>query len=170
MRKWKLLSVTVLTLLLFTGCQNPDISTGAADDSASHKEQPVTSLTPQNDTSVDTEDTSDNSSTEITDSEEFYGDTLESLEESVNEIVQKIANASVSGTANEKYDSFIQLNSELQEIENQLDYYEQNTENDFEQGKLSYDEARQMEFEIEKLEDLLDGAEETLEYKFGYDD
>ena len=121
---------------------------------------------------TNTTDSADSSasSTETNDSGEFYGDTLDSLEEMVNEIVQKINNADASGSDNKKYETFIQLNDELREIENQLDYYEENTENDFEQGRLSYDEARKLEFDIEKLEDKLDDAEDTLEYKFGDDD
>ena len=174
MRKWKLLSVTALTLLLLTGCQNPNASAASTENADNHKEQQVTSLTKQDETAVDlsdfSEEYSDEISEETNDSGEFYGDTLESLEEAVNDIVLKIDDVSVSGTADEKREAFFKLNNELQEVDNQLDYYDENTENDFEQGRLSYDEARELEYKIEQLEDLLDRAEDTLEYKFGYDD
>ena len=170
MKKWRLLSVTALSLLLLTGCQNPGNTETTTTDSENHTEQQVTSLTQADDTSVEHFDDSEESTDTSHDSDEFYGDTLDSLEEAVSEIIQKIDNASASGSDNERRDNFIQLSSELQEVENQLDYYDENTENDFEQGKLSYDEAREIEFKVEKLEDQLDNAEDTLEYKFGYDD
>ena len=174
MRKWKLLSLTVLTVLLFTGCQNASGSASSTEEAGTQKEQQVTSLTKKDENSVNastsSNDTNDNSSVDNNDSGEFYGDTLDSLREAVDEIVQKIENADASGTADENRETFFKLNNELQDVENQLDYYEENTENDFEQGMLSYDEARELEFEIEKLEDLLDRAEDALEYTFGYDD
>ena len=172
MKKWKLLSVTALTLLLLTGCQNPDASDVATEHSENHKEQQVTSLTKKENDSANTSAPSKESVSipDTDDSGEFYGDTLDSLTESVNDIVQKIDNVTVSGNNNKDHEAFIKLNRDLEEIENKLDYYEENMENDFEQGRLSYDEARETEFKIEKLEDKLDRAEETLEYTFGYDD
>lgn len=172
MKKWKLLSVTALTLLLLTGCQNPTASDAAASNPETHKEQQVTSLTKKESDSANISNSSEeySSVSDTNDSGEFYGDTLDSLTESVNDIVQKIDNVNVSGNNDEEHEAFIKLNRDLEEIENKLDYYEENMENDFEQGRLSYDEARETEFKIEKLEDKLDRAEEILEYTFGYDD
>ena len=173
MKKMKMLGIMALTALVLTGCQNTSDREAALEDQVAQLEQQVTSLEqaqnegmteePSLELEPAQEETSNSNS-----SDSYSDDNLDSLTAAVGDIVKK-ADKLVSGGANNQQD-FFDLQSEFHEVENRLDYYEEQIEHDLRQGNLSHDEARKAEFELEKLEDRLDNAEEKLEYAFGYDD
>lgn len=180
MKKMKILALMALTTLVLSGCQTTSDREAALEDQVEQLEQQVTSLEQQqsepdshyesqdevsvpDDVSDETaqEDTSENSVS-------FSNEDLDSLAASVNDIIKKVDKLVSGGASNQQ--EFFTLQDEFNEVENRMDYYEEQIEYDFRQGNLSHDEARKAEFDLEKLEDKLDNAEEKLEYAFGYDD
>ena len=95
------------------------------------------------------------------------GDTLETA---VNDAVKEAEAAKPSGSASEKREQFFNLKHELENVENRLDYYDDDIEMQYRQGELSLEDYRSQEHSLELLEDQLDRAEDTLEYTFGMDD
>ena len=169
MKKMKMLGILTLTALVLSGCQAPSDREAALEDQVEQLEQQVTSLEQQQteevvlEAELENEEVAPSSS-----SSDFSEDNLDSLTTAVDDLVEK-ADKLVSGGASNQQD-FFNLQGEFQEIENRLDYYEEQIEHELRQGNLSHDEARKIEFDLEKLEDKLDNAEERLEYAFGYDD
>lgn len=98
------------------------------------------------------------------------GDTLDTLETAVNDAVKEAEAAKPSGSAGEKREQFFNLKHELENVENRLDYYDDDIEMQYRQGELSLEDYRSQEHSLELLEDQLDRAEDTLEYTFGMDD
>ena len=98
------------------------------------------------------------------------GDTLDTLETAVNDAVKEAEAAKPSRSASEKREQFFNLKHELENVENRLDYYDDDIEMQYRQGELSLEDYRSQEHSLELLEDQLDRAEDTLEYTFGMDD
>lgn len=98
------------------------------------------------------------------------GDTLDTLETAVNDAVKEAEAAKPSGSASEKREQFFNLKHELENVENRLDYYDDDIEMQYRQGELSLEDYRSQEHSLELLEHQLDMAEDTLEYTFGMDD
>ena len=96
--------------------------------------------------------------------------TLDTLETAVNDAVKEAEAAKPSGSAGEKREQFFNLKHELENVENRLDYYDDDIEMQYRQGELSLEDYRSQEHSLELLEDQLDRAEDTLEYTFGMDD
>ena len=67
-------------------------------------------------------------------------------------------------------DAFFALDSEFNQLETELDTYENQKEAEYRNGSLSWEQYRTLELQLEQIEDRLDNAQDSLELRFGVDD
>ena len=188
MKKLKLLGLSAIMAFSFTlvGCGiDNDAETRELESKVQQLEQEITNLEKNNGQSTTSEDpaassssaapAADNSGQQTAQSSGQAAtltsdDTLETLEQAVNDVVAKAESAQPSGSAQENRDQFFSLKDELKSVENRLDLFDNTIESQYRQGTLSLDNYRSQERTLEVLEDQLDMAEDRLEYTFGMDD
>lgn len=144
MKPKTLLFIAILTTLIFTGCQNNNLS--AENQSL---KQRIT-----------------NHSAEITAS--VY--TLEELSAMVDEFTVSVGSATPDVTNSGNLDQFFSLKREADQIDHALENHENSLEDQYRAGSISRDEYRTLDREIEKLDELLDSAFDRLEITYGIDD
>lgn len=93
-----------------------------------------------------------------------------SLSAAVQEMTAKADSAKPSGTAREQREQYYNLKKEMDDIDHQLDLYDDKLESQYRNGELSASEYRSQEKDIDKLEDALGASEDRLEILFGIDD
>ncbi len=94
----------------------------------------------------------------------------DSLKSAVEAAADKVNSTTPSGSASEQREQFYTLKNELDDIDHQLDLYDDNLENEYRSGSIDASAYRQQERDIDALEDILDTAEDRLEVLFGIDD
>lgn len=97
-------------------------------------------------------------------------DTLEELQNLVDEVVAKVEKAAPSGNKDEKLDEYFTYKNMLDDAELRLDQREDDVEHKYRQNELTRKEWRAEEKKLDELEDKLDRAEDKLEMTFGIDD
>ena len=183
MKSKTLLFIAILTALIFTGCQNNDLSAEnqSLKQQISELQQKITELE-QNQTALQnnvneqsTENTAPmetvsantlNHSNEITSS--IY--TLEELSAMVDEFTVSVGSATPDVTNSGNLDQFFSLKREADQIDHALENYENSLEDQYRSGTISREQYRSLDREIEKLDDLLDSAFDRLEITYGIDD
>lgn len=183
MKKRNLLLIGMMTALLLTGCQtNTDNDENEAlRQQITQLEQQVTALeqqTPANSDSaeetaadapeVKAEAAPDDTASGQTDSGTSY--TMEELTAMVAAFEEKAKGAAPTGNSSDDMDQFFSLKQEESQIDDALDFHEDELESQYRSGTLSRDEYKALERELEILEDRLDDAEDRLELTFGIDD
>lgn len=73
-------------------------------------------------------------------------------------------------TPSARIDVFFALDSEFNQLETELDTYENQKEAEYRNGSLSWEQYRTLELQLEQIEDRLDNAQDSLELRFGVDD
>lgn len=73
-------------------------------------------------------------------------------------------------TPSARTDAFFALDSEFNQLETELDTYENQKEAEYRNGSLSWEQYRTLELQLEQIEDRLDNAQDSLELRFGVDD
>lgn len=160
----------------------------AADEAAAQTEAADTSAQPETaDTSAQPEAANDNAQTEAaaptTESAPNNGTqapvgakqtaassyTFDELTALVAAYEEKVAAATPDGT-DSSLETFFTLKQEENQIDDALDFYEDDLEAQYRNGSLTRDEYKKQERELERLEDRLDDAEDRLEFTFGIDD
>ena len=138
MKKLTLLGIAALTALTFAGCQNTSDREAALEDQVAQLEQQVTSLEKENQelTDASSEDAS-TSEVQNTSAETKSKDNLDTLAKAVEDIIKKANNTSASGTQDENQQKFFEAKSALQDVENRLEYYEDQIESEYRKGNLS---------------------------------
>ena len=84
---------------------------------------------------------------------------------SVSNMLNKINETMPNGTMSQ----FLALDQEIEQLENQVDVYEDQIEATYQAGQITADQFRTMEKNTEALENQLDQAEDTLETIFQID-
>lgn len=97
------------------------------------------------------------------------GSRLQELTAVVDDFVAEAASLT-SGQGNADLEQFFAAKQNAAEIENELDFYEDELEAQVRSGALSGADYRSLERELESQEDRLDRAEDDLERFFGIDD
>ncbi|MCH1981818.1 hypothetical protein MCG98_04440 [Ruminococcus sp. OA3] len=197
MKTGKVFTVTAVTVLLsmtlLTGCGD-NSREKALEDQVSQLEQQVTDLQNSQNTKNDTEDgknSADNSATDNTDDgNATAGDvaktgddpansvsqdtktvpSLEELSQSVSAVTDKVNGTTPTGTSDEQLAQYRTLKREIDSVDRDLDYRDDDIEDQFEQGTITREEYRAADRQIDALEDQLDEAEDNLEHLFGIDD
>lgn len=130
-----------------------------------------TSQLPQNDTSVRSGHQSHHSDADFgngTAALTTY--TIEELSAMVGAFAAKAGEAVTSGDAAQDMEQFFAMKQEEKQIDDALDYHEDELEYLYKNGSLTREEYKKLERELKLLEDKLDDAEDQLEYRFGIDD
>lgn len=155
MKPRTLLFIATLSTLIFTGCQNNDLS--AQNQALKLKIAELQQQTSSN-TSI--------SSNEI--SASIY--TMEELSEMVDEFVVSVGSATPDVNNSGNLDQFFSLKREGDQIEHALENRENSLEDQYRSKSISKEEYRKLDREIEKLEEFVDSAKDRLEISFGIDD
>ena len=95
--------------------------------------------------------------------------TIDELTTKVDAFVEK-ADAEAASSAEKVLENYFTLKQEAEEIDRELERYEDDLEYQYRNGSLTRDDYRTKEREADLLEDKLDAAEDTLEYVYGIDD
>ena len=155
MKPRTLLFIATLSTLIFTGCQNNDLS--AQNQALKLKIAELQQQTSSN-ASI--------SSNEI--SASIY--TMEELSEMVDEFVVSVGSATPDVNNSGNLDQFFSLKREGDQIEHALENRENSLEDQYRSKSISKEEYRKLDREIEKLEEFVDSAKDRLEISFGIDD
>ena len=200
MKKRLLVAAGVAGLLVLAGCQSGDSAeTEQLKRQIAQLEQQVTELensasdtaddTASADTADDTANTANtaNTSTDAEAADTAAGDataasdasagntgtaavlTIDELTTKVDAFVEK-ADAEAASSAEKVLENYFTLKQEAEEIDRELERYEDDLEYQYRNGSLTRDDYRTKEREADLLEDKLDAAEDTLEYVYGIDD
>lgn len=182
MKSRTLLFIATISTLIFTGCQNNDLSAenqslkqqiSEMEQQITDLEQQVSDLEEQNNTAnlseENTTSVSNNSSaTNMTPDSPTY--TMEELSEMVDEFTVSVGSATPDINNSGNLDQFFSLKREADQIDQALENHENSLEDQYRAGTISREEYRKLDKEIEKLEELLDSAKDRLEITFDIDD
>ena len=181
MRTKSILVITALSTLIFTGCQNNDLSAEnqSLKQQITELQQQITQL--QNDSAAPntentqsaTGDVNNVSSNTAAPNPSEIAATIYSLEElsaMVDEFVAKVGSVTPDVNNSGNLDQFFSLKREGDQVEHALENYENDLENQYRTGTITREDYRKLEWEIEQLEEVLDSASDRLEITFGIDD
>lgn len=182
MKSRTLLFIATISTLIFTGCQNNDLSAenqslkqqiSEMEQQITDLEQQISDLKEQNNTANLSEgnntSVSNNSSvTNMTPDSPTY--TMEDLSEMVDEFTVSVGSATPDINNSDNLDQFFSLKREADQIDQALENHENSLEDQYRAGTISREEYRKLDKEIEKLEELLDSAKDRLEITFDIDD
>lgn len=177
MKKIKLtvLCLTAVGILSLAGCSaGGNNDTKALENKIDQLEQQVTDLEKKNSASDNSADDNSQKPAENTADNSVSANNsaadLSAYTASVDELVSKIDGTTPTGSVEEQRTQYFQLKDELDAIDRNLDTYEDDIENQYKKGDLTYDDYKSKDRELEALEDKLDNAEDKLEILFGIDD
>lgn len=182
MKSRTLLFIATISTLIFTGCQNNDLSAenqslkqqiSEMEQQITDLEQQVSDLEEQNNTAnlseENTTSVSNNSSaTNMTPDSPTY--TMEELSEMVDEFTVSVGSATPDINNSGNLDQFFSLKKEADQIDQALENHENSLEDQYRAGTISREEYRKLDKEIEKMEETLDSAKDRLEITFDIDD
>lgn len=157
-KKGLLVLAMTVSLALFAGCSiNINLSDGQNANS-----QGTTSNS-----------TTDNQTTENTKSSvnlDEINKTISSYEKEVNKVGDLVDNAKAGSSRQKNIDEYSKISSEIKEIENKIDIYDDDLENMYHNGSLSQSDYRDFEKKLDSLDNKLDNYEDKIELIFGVDD
>lgn len=96
--------------------------------------------------------------------------TIQSLSDRAEDLISRANAAEVPDDRNTRIDAFFSLDSEFNQLEAELDSYENQKETEYRNGSLNWDQYRSLELQIEQIEDRMESSQNSLELRFGIDD
>lgn len=96
--------------------------------------------------------------------------TIQSLSDRAEDLISRANAAEVPDDSNIRIDVFFSLDSEFNQLETELDSYENQKETEYRNGSLNWDQYRSLELQIEQIEDRMENSQNSLELRFGIDD
>ena len=164
-----ILLIATISTLIFTGCQNNDLSAEntSLKQQITEMEQQITELKQQitefnaNGQTINTGNTTANNPITYT---------LEELSAIVDDFVVSVGSATPDVNNSGNLDQFFSLKREGNQIDHALENHENSLEDQYRAGTISREEYRALDKDIELLEDTLDSALDRLEIAFGIDD
>lgn len=183
MKPRTLLLIATISTLIFTGCQNNDLSAEnqSLKQQITELQQKITELeqnqtTSQSNTNVQTAENTPTMETASSNNINYSDEattavyTLEELSEMVDSFIVSVGSSTPDINNSGNLDQFFSLKKECDKIEHALENYENSLEDQYRSGIISREDYRKSDKEIEKLEELLDSAFDRLEISFGIDD
>lgn len=189
MKSRTLLFIATISTIIFTGCQNNDLSAenqslkqqiSEMEQQISQLEQQISDMNQELSENVDpnaaqtTDDPASpqaNSNIQTTDTDNLpTAYTMEELSEMVDEFTVSVSSATPDINNSGNLDQFFSLKREADQIDQALENHENSLEDQYRAGTISREEYRKLDKEIEKLEETLDSAKDRLEITFGIDD
>ena len=177
--------IVMISSLIFTGCQNNDLSAqnNELKQQINELQQQVTELKKQNNISLqDTENikteennlshesVSSNTSNQTPSDLDVTIYTIEELSAMVDEFISNVGSVTPDVNNSGNLDQFFSLKREGDQLEHALENHENFLEEQYRSGVITREDYRNSDRAIEKLEDLLDSACDRLEITFGIDD
>ena len=181
MKSKTILFIATLSTLIFTGCQNNDLSAEntSLKQQITELELQITEMEQQMGESTDvTSNTNDmtssqtnaNGQTTNTTANNTSTYTPEELSAMVDDFVVSVGSATPDINNSGNLDQFFSLKRKGDQIEHALENHENSLEDQYRTGTISREEYRVLDKDIELLEDSLDSALDRLEIAFGIDD
>lgn len=182
MKSKTLVMLAALSALIFTGCQNNDLSAEnqALKQQISELEHQLTQLqeTNTNTSDVSTNDTASTDGNTVSQNNQTNNSTpnsstvytLDELSGMVDEFVASVGSVTPDVNNSSNLDQFFSLKRQGDQIEHALENHENDLEAQYRAGTITRDNYRKLDREIERLEDLIDSACDRLEITFGIDD
>lgn len=191
MKQRTLLIIATISTLIFTGCQNNDLSAEnqTLKQQITEMEQQITGLEQQiaemeqqmGETTDVTSNTSDAASSQTNANGQTISTvnttannpttyTLEELSAMVDDFVVSVGSATPDVNNSGNLDQFFSLKREGDQIDHALENHENSLEDQYRADTISREEYRALDKDIELLEDTLDSALDRLEIAFGIDD
>lgn len=183
MKSKTLLFIATLSTLIFTGCQNNDLSSenqtlkqqvSEMERQITELEQQLAEMTQQSNAVQNTDGTtssqSDNQTQTANTDNLTTAYTLEELSEMVDEFMVSVGSATPDINNSGNLDQFFSLKREADQIEHALENHENALEDQYRAGTISREDYRNLDKKTEELEELLDSAFDRLEIAFGIDD
>ena len=182
MKSRTLLFIATISTLIFTGCQNNDLSAenqslkqqiSEMEQQITDLEQQVSDLEEQNNTANLSEENNtsvNNNFSPINMTTDSPTYTMEELSEMVDEFTVSVGSATPDINNSGNLDQFFSLKREADQIDQALENHENSLEDQYRAGTISREEYRKLDKEIEKLEETLDSAKDRLEITFDIDD
>lgn len=97
-------------------------------------------------------------------------DALADFDARIGELESTCQNTAASGDRDADYQTYLDIQSEIDALDREIDAFENEREREARDGTLSREEFREIDRETDRLEDRLDNAEDTLEYNMRIDD
>lgn len=175
--KLLLVILSITAMLNFTACSANNQTNPSADTSAQTQSTPVPSTQSESGPgqsaqeentpgqSADEEPTPDGQQKSAANTPN-----LSVLSASIQDLEQRIENASPDGSAQEQKEQFLSLKNEIDALDNELEYMEDTLESQYHDGSMDMSQYQEQEREIEALEDRLDHCEDQIEFIFRMDD
>ena len=149
------LTISLALTFLIAGCKSQAISDVTSSGASNSTENTASS--------------GNSESSTITDESlaEKHDSSLSDLTSRTSDMISKIDNSSPTGTVEEHRTQYLDLKNDVENLETELDRFEDTLENDYRSSNISRAYFLEKEREIENLEELLDAAEEKLDFTFG---
>lgn len=96
--------------------------------------------------------------------------TIQSLSDRAEDLISRANAAEAPDDSNTRIDAFFSLDSEFNQLETELDSYENQKEAEYRNGSLNWDQYRSLELQIEQIEGRMENSQNSLEIRFGIDD
>lgn len=194
MKQKTLLIIAAISTLIFTGCQNNNLSAENTtlkqqitemEQQITGLEQQVTELEQQISENTGNSDILQNNDDATSSQNNINGQTthtentaannpttytLDELTAMVDEFIVSVGSATPDINNSGNLDQFFSLKREGDQINHALENHENSLEDQYRADSISREEYRTLDKEIELLEDSLDSALDRLEITFGIDD
>lgn len=164
--------ITILSFSFLTGCGDDRDDDDRLEAQIEQLEQQVTDLQKKNTNNTSGTNTANSTNTEKStgqNANSTLGD-ITKIEEAVNAVVTKVDGTTPSGTSAEQMEQFFSLKREIEQLDRELDIYDDALEAQYRQGTLTREDYTAQERNVDGLENRLDNAEDKLEIMFGIDD
>lgn len=167
----------ITSCILLTGCNDDEID--RLEYQVDNLEQKIDALLDQNNIYVPSTGNNNNQTTDnitnngegtttidtssITAAISDYQSKAESLSNSISTLA-------IPNNRRETIDLYFEWKYKIEDLENQLDRYEDSLERMYRSNELSYTDYRSFDRQIENIESILDRAEDELEFQTNYED
>ncbi|MGM9923091.1 MAG: hypothetical protein ACI35R_02435 [Bacillus sp. (in: firmicutes)] len=158
----KFMTIGLAAGLLLTGCSQQT----AENNTKAQAPTPVTESAPLEETTAVQETAAPKAAAKQTAGTQQADD----FTDAVAELVKKADSTAPTGTQEERRNTFFTLHNEIEQLEGQMDAYDDKLEADYDAGTIMLEEYQAEEQKLDALEDQLDQAEDALELKFNIKD
>ena len=164
----------ITSCLLLTGCNDDEID--HLEYKIENLEQKIDALLDKNNVYIPSTDnnqsnniTNDGEGTTTVDTSTITS-TIDEFQKQAEDINQSISALTIPNSRSETIDLYFEWKYKIEDLENQLDRYEDSLERMYRSNELSYTDYRNFDRQIENIENILDRAEDELEFQTNYDD
>ncbi|WP_050615543.1 putative periplasmic lipoprotein [Bacillus testis] len=153
----KFMAIGLAAGLLLTGCSQQT----AEKDPKAQSATPVTENAPLEEKTV---------APKVSTKQTAGTQQADDFTDAVAELVKKADSTAPKGTQEERRNTFFTLHNEIEQLEDQMDAYEDKLEANYNAGTVTIEQYQAEEQKLDVLADQLDQAEDALELTFNLKD